>query len=462
MELCVQDKVTADPTAEEVRRAIDAGPHPDDWCLTLEADDGSYIEAVAKSDGTYKVSASDGDDDLKAKTPLDATKLKSLLLKYLARDGSWRGVCRWATIDRERTAPKARSEPPPWAIGIVVGSIAVVVLTSMFLQGSDNSWRDALPFTNSDYFWVGLIALPFVTLLVVAVLAKMIEVRQASTWATAMGRIVTSETEARRHRFVGDATTVKTVPIVEYEFSVDGHIWRGNRISIGEDAGGENTEATLRRYPVGAVVSVHYDPTNPKKSVLERGIPDGVRKGMFILLVFGAAVAAGGYWLVTRAPRLIEEHLPSARADAPVVIFVACMGVLALLFFIASWRVSRRAADWPRVVGTILSSGSEKVEKSSKSGSRTLYVPAVEYGYRVNDVDYVSRQIRPGVVVFANEDYAKKVAARYSPGASIEVRYDPANPASAALESSGGLHWLLLAVALGCFAIAAYAAGVLP
>lgn len=462
MELCVHDKVTADPTAEDVRRAIEAVPHPEDWYLTLEADDGTYIEAAAKPDGTYRVSAADGDDDLKAKTSLDAAKLKSLLLKYLARDGSWRDVCRWTKIDREHTAPPVRSEPPPWAIGIVVGSIALVVLTSMFLQGSDNSWRDALPFANSDYFWVGLIALPFVTLLVVAVLAKMIEVRQASTWATAMGRVVKSETEAQRHRSGGDATTVKTVPIVEYEFSVGGHTWRGNRISIGEDAGGENTEATLRRYPVGAVVSVHYDPGNPKKSVLERGIPDGVRKGMIVLLAFGAIVAVIGYWLVTRAPRLIEEHLPAARTDAPVVIFVACMGVLVLLFFVASWRVSRRAADWPRVRGIILSSGSEKVEKSSKGRSRTLYVPAVEYGYRVNDVDYVSRQIRPGVVVFANEDYAKKIAARYSPGSSIDVRYDSTNPANAALENSGGLHWLLLAVALGCFAIAAYAAGVLP
>lgn len=462
MELCVNDEVTADPTVEAIRQAIDAAPHPADWLLTLEADDGSYLEARAKLDGTYQVSAYVDDADLKAKAPLGAGKLKALLSKYLARDRTWRDVCAWDTIDRERTAPPRRSEPPPWAIGIVVGSIVLVVLIAMVLQGSGNDWRDALPFGDSGYFWVGLIALPFITLLVVAVLAKMIEVRQASTWTTAIGRIVTSETTATRQHSSDNATVVKTVPVVEYEFVIGGHTWRGNRIGIGEDAGGENTEATLRRYPVGAVVTVYYDPADPKKSVLERGIPRDVRKGMFVLLAFGAAVVAVGYWLVTRVPRLIEGQFPAARADPRVVTFALGMGVLVLLFFLASWRLARRAADWPRVRGIVLSSGTEKVEKSGKGRSRTLYVPAVEYSYRVNDVDYVSRQMRPGVVVFASEASATKVAARYPKGGNVEVRYEPTNPANAALENSGGLHWLLLAVALGCFAIAAYAAGVLP
>ena len=39
--------------------------------------------------------------------------------------------------------------------------------------------------------------------------------------------------------------------------------------------------------------------------------------------------------------------------------------------------------------------------------------------------------------------------------------YDPANPSNAALEYSMGFYWLLLPVALGCFAIAARAAGLM-
>ena len=70
-----------------------------------------------------------------------------------------------------------------------------------------------------------------------------------------------------------------TNPRVEYEFSVGGRTWRGDRISIGEDTGGANTEATLRRYPVGATVSVYYDPGNPANCVLVRDIPAGFGKG---------------------------------------------------------------------------------------------------------------------------------------------------------------------------------------
>ena len=235
----------------------------------------------------------------------------------------------------------------------------------MILEGAGNSWRDALPFGNSDYFWIGLIALPIVVMLVLIVLVKMIEVRRASAWSTASGRIVTSETRTEHHRSAGEATTVKTMPLVEFEFSVGGQKWRGNRISIGEDSGGANTEATLQRYPIGAVVSVYYDPANPKKSVLERDIPEGFGKGLLAILAFVAVVAGIIYWLVTAASALLAKQLP--EAEAPVTIFAACFGILVLLFFIASWRRSRQAAGWPVVRGTVLSSGWEKT-RSTENG----------------------------------------------------------------------------------------------
>jgi hypothetical protein len=113
------------------------------------------------------------------------------------------------------------------------------------------------------------------------------------------------------------------------------------------------------------------------------------------------------------------------------------------------------------VRGTVLSSGSERVQKRASGRTQTYYVPVVEYGYRVNDVDYVSRQIKPGVVLSADQAYATRVAGRYPQGSGVDVHYDPANPSNAALENPRGFHWLLLAVALGCFAAAAYAAGVI-
>jgi len=48
MELCVNHKFTTNPSADDIAQAIDATPHPDDWYLVLDADDGSYIDAAAR------------------------------------------------------------------------------------------------------------------------------------------------------------------------------------------------------------------------------------------------------------------------------------------------------------------------------------------------------------------------------------------------------------------------------
>jgi len=73
-----------------------------------------------------------------------------------------------------------------------------------------------------------------------------------------------------------------------------------------------------------------------------------------------------------------------------------------------------------------------------RSSRRRSYAPVVEYRYRVNGVDYVSRQIKLGLVTSASKAYATTRRSK--------IRWG----------STG-----LLAVALGCFAIAARAAGLI-
>jgi hypothetical protein len=460
MELCVNDKFTSDPSSDDIGRAMDSGPHSEGWYLVLddEADD-SNIEATARADGAYDLTADDGRHEGHPARPLTADQVKAILLKYRARERGWRDAFTWTGEPEEVARPAAsRSSPPTWAMAVVIGTIALVVITALALQVGNNSLRAWLPFGDSDYFFIGLIFLPMVVLVVVAIAAKMLEVRKAAAWPTAVGRVVKSGTGADHHRFAGEATTVKTMPAVEYEFSAGSRTMRGNRISVGEDSGGANTEATLRRYPVGATVTVFYDPANPKNCVLERGIPAGVVNGLAILVGVVVVLAGVVYWLVTSAPRLVEQRYPNA--NAPVVIIAASLGVLVLLFFVAGWRLSRRAADWPLVRGTVLKSGTEKIEKRQSGRTTIQHTPAVEYGYRVNDVDYVSCQIKLGVALSSSQSYAAGVVARYPQGSVVDVHYDPANPANAALENPTGMHWLLLVVAAALFALAAHQAGV--
>ena len=94
MELCVNDRITADPSRDDVARAIDATPHPEGWYLILESDD-ALIEAGAEADGCYTVSDSDKGREFEAGTPLNAGQLKEVLLKFLAGDTTWRDTTLW-------------------------------------------------------------------------------------------------------------------------------------------------------------------------------------------------------------------------------------------------------------------------------------------------------------------------------------------------------------------------------
>jgi hypothetical protein len=56
--------------------------------------------------------------------------------------------------------------------------------------------------------------------------------------------------------------------------------------------------------------------------------------------------------------------------------------------------------------------------------------------------------------------YAEKVAAKYPVGGEVDVHYDPAAPATSALELSGGVTWIILAIAVVVFALTAALLGV--
>jgi hypothetical protein len=289
----------------------------------------------------------------------------------------------------------------------------------------------------------------------------MMELRKSASWTQTTGRIVRSEIEASRHRFAGEAEKVENVPAVEYEFTAGGRTVRGSRIGIGDDTGGANTEATLARYPVGAEVAVFYDPADPKDCVLERKGPEGVTlpgclTALAVLALFGGAI----YWLVAHGPDFVRAHFPNA--DNPqLAIFAACFGLAALLFFFGARRMSRQAASWPSVRGQIVNSAVESYREQTKGTSTTtFYRPAVEFAYQVRGREYRGTQIKLGLTVDGSRAYAEKVVAKYPGGGAVDVHYDPANPSNAALENPTGATWIVAALALACFALAAWQLGI--
>ena len=358
--------------------------------------------------------------------------------------------------------------PPSWAVGIVVVVVVLVVLT--FGLGGLDFIYNIIPFARSDWFWIGLIAFPFVTLITVAVLSKGLELHRSKAWAQTAGRIVHSRLETRRHHFQGEPETIENVPVVEYEFNVGAVKYLGSRIGIGDDSGGANAEATLERYTEGATVPVYYDPKDPRNCVLERTGPFAGRSaeggsaakpsmlrviaGLAGLAAFGAAV----WWVIARGPDAMAARFP--QSNPPFVIFATCFGLAALALFIALHRDAKKAQRWPFVRGKIVRSEVERYEEMRNGSTVAMYRPVVEYAYQVRGRDYRGNQIKLNVAVSGGQGYAERVVKRYPQGGEVAVHYNPARPSSAVLESSAGVTWIVALLALAMFALAASQLGV--
>jgi hypothetical protein len=91
----------------------------------------------------------------------------------------------------------------------------------------------------------------------------------AQTWPSTTGTILVSTIQSKR---IGQSH--KTYPVVVYQYAVNGQGFQGQTIKAGEHLLNARLpgqpQATVARYPVGAIVPVYYNPANPAESTLER------------------------------------------------------------------------------------------------------------------------------------------------------------------------------------------------
>lgn len=91
----------------------------------------------------------------------------------------------------------------------------------------------------------------------------------AQDWSSTMGVVITSTVQVKR-----GYKSRSEIPVVVYQYQVDGKPYTGQVIKAGEQFFSVriygDAQKTVARYPVGAQVMVHYNPTNPQESALER------------------------------------------------------------------------------------------------------------------------------------------------------------------------------------------------
>lgn len=144
------------------------------------------------------------------------------------------------------------------------------------------------------------------------------EASEAAAWPEVTGRVThtwleTGSTAGNR----GQRHTTYT-PRVAYSYRVEGSLYLNDRLSLSQahqQTSRDAAEDELRAYPIGASVTVRYDPTSPRRSALiieDRGnIP-------YIGLLFGGLLTIlGGYILVMtlrprrRPPGLLPDNQPA-------------------------------------------------------------------------------------------------------------------------------------------------------
>lgn len=298
-------------------------------------------------------------------------------------------------------------------------------------------------------------------LILVAAVYKTLQVRAAHEWPSTPGKVVTSNAEVRQvkvldsERETGHKFEARNFANISYEYVVSGQKLLNNRVSIGEDRGNFQVAETIAKYPVGAPVTVYYNPLHPRDAVLERDLPQGlwgclgIGTAIVLAIVFGSAIG------LHRISEFASARLANPQMSVPVVA-LAAFGLVAVLFALVLRQQAAQARKWPVVPGTIKLSGLDEYRAApSESGRRgsIMYERKVSYTYRFKDVAYTSVHASLSSNVRATSPWVLRLfGMNYQDGASVKVWVNPANPSEATLDPRVPFGWLLWLAALALWA----------
>ena len=93
--------------------------------------------------------------------------------------------------------------------------------------------------------------------------------QSTQNWLSTTGTVLMSSVQSK-----GTGRSHSLYPVVVYVYAVNGQSYQSQRIKAGEQflnvrVTGQ-AHATVARYPIGAAVTVYYDPANPAECTLER------------------------------------------------------------------------------------------------------------------------------------------------------------------------------------------------
>jgi hypothetical protein len=316
-------------------------------------------------------------------------------------------------------------------------------------------------------WFVYLMLLAPLGLLLFAAAYKSLQVRAAREWPSAAGKVVASHAQVRETRVIdsdregGYRTEQRNFANIAYEYSVAGQKLRNNRVSIGEDLGNFQVSETIAKYPVGAVVTVYYNPLHPKEAVLERDLPKGlwgclgIGTAITLVIVFGSAIG------LNKLSEFVSTKLVHPTAS-PLIIAFGAFGSVIALFALAMHRQAQLAGKWPVVSGIIKLSGLEQYRAAPTDGGtrgQIMYQRKVSYTYIYDNQSYTGMHANLSSNVASSSSWLmRKLTPPYKDGAEVKVWVNPANPSEATLNPGSPFVWFVWLLVAGFAGLSYYTA----
>ncbi len=134
-----------------------------------------------------------------------------------------------------------------------------------------------------------------------------------------------------------------------------------------------------------------------------------------------------------------------------VPVLIACVALFFIVMGTREWMLAVNSESWPTVDGTVVVSSVIESRHHSKSGTRTEYIPKVEYSYEHAGVRLSGSRISFRVISRGRAD-AQAIVDAYPVGASVVVHCDPIDHSRAVL--SPGADWMsVIPVGVGVFCL---------
>ncbi len=268
------------------------------------------------------------------------------------------------------------------------------------------------------------------------------QIRAAQSWGTTEGVITVSRVDQPPSHVSDDLNDAS--PIIRYRYRAGGQEIESDKITPGGQPLTTRVRATrqVARYPVGARVDVHVDPSDSKNVLLEPNQKNNLFALLAFTIVFGTIAAVLTVHALAGKVLYTQNGIPLFAFALPAVAIVGA--ILGFVSFIRGLRLARDSARWPTAAGTVTSADviEEEIEDTGNNNdNKTLirkihrYQVDLRYAYQVGKRDFVGTVQNWGWTgIYGLRELAEKAAAQYSPGQPVTVYYDPTYPRNAVLE----------------------------